>query len=87
MFWEEYGEDVILISVMVSGNGPQGTQQEIEAWTEDHDLTHPVVNDPQQTQGPYVVTGFPTYVVIDRNMTIQGDDMWPWTDSFVLQFI
>ena len=72
---------------MVSGNGPQGTQQEIEAWTGDHSLTHPVINDPQQTQGSYVVTGFPTYVVIDRNMTIQNADMWPWNDSFILQLI
>jgi hypothetical protein len=75
------------MSVMVSGNGNVPTQSEIEIWTGDHSLTHPVLNDASMSQSPYVTTGFPTYVVIDRTMTIQNADMWPWDSNYVLQLL
>lgn len=72
---------------MVSGNANLPSQSEVESWTNTHSLTHPVLNDASQSQNPFVVLGFPTYVVIDRTMTIRNADMWPWDSNYILQFL
>jgi len=74
----------VLLSVMTDANSnPPGSSQ-INSWTSSLGLTHPVLAD-DGSGGviQYVTTGFPTYVVIDREMVIQNNDMWPWSDSFV----
>lgn len=78
---------MVLVSVMLEGNGGVPTSSEVQSWVEQHGLTHPVLLDEMQTQMPYIVTGYPTYVVIDRAMVIQNADMWPWDDDFVLSLI
>ena len=71
------------MSVMVDANTGRPDVGKVENWANYHDLDHPVLADEDASQGPYVVTGFPTYVVIDREMNIVNEDMWPWNDSTV----
>ena len=73
---------------MVQGasQGPP-TADELEAWTSDHGITHPMLLDVDATQIPYVLLGFPTYVVIDGDMVIQNADMWPWDDAYILGLV
>ena len=72
---------------MIAGNGQFPTQDEVTTWTNQFGLTHPVAADPGSSQAPFVLTGFPTYVVIDRSMTIVNADMWPWSDNTILQHL
>lgn len=72
---------------MTEGNNGAPTAAEPMSWANTYGITHPVLRDTTGSQTPYVVLGYPTYVVIDRNMVIQNADMWPWSDSYVLGFI
>ncbi len=87
-FWEDYGDDVIYLSVMTAGNGAQPTLSKIQTWTTNFspNITHPIVVDPTTSQIDYVLTGYPTFVVIDRTMTIRNADLWPWNESEVLSY-
>jgi len=58
-------------------------EDDLANWFDGLGLTHPVLVDAAQSEADYVQAGFPTYVVIDREMVIQDHDMWPWNDSFV----
>ena len=53
-------------------------------WANSYGVIHPVLADSSQETSGYVTTGFPTYVLIDRDLVIQNADMWPWNDSEVL---
>ena len=72
---------------MTEGNSGSPTAAEISQWVSNYGITHPVLQDVTGSQTPYVAIGYPTYVVIDRNMVIQNADMWPWSDSYILCFI
>jgi hypothetical protein len=87
-FWEQYEEDG-LVFIKVATEGASGTPSagEQQQWVNDLGLTHPLLIDPGQTQIPYVVTGYPTFVVIDRGMVIQNPDLWPWDPGYVTSFL
>jgi len=73
----------VLISGMNDANGGSPNVAAISNWADSLGLTHPVLADEHRELTGYVVYGFPTYVVIDREMAIVNADMWPWTDSTV----
>ena len=53
-------------------------------WADAYGLDHPVVSDASGNEiRRFVVTGYPTYVVIDQSMTIQNDDLWPFDPSVI----
>ena len=86
--WEDGGGDVIMIGGMVENSAAQAPEQDNAVqWAEDFELTHPVLADNDQFNMDYIVTGFPTYVVIDRDMTIVTDDLWPFDPDFVLDLL
>lgn len=68
------------MSVMVSANGALNVGT-VANWAGYFGLTHPVLVDNGDVYR--YATQFPTYVVIDRDMTIQEDNMWPWRDSTI----
>ena len=74
------------ISVMVDdnyGNAIPDTAT-LDNWASGLGLTHPVTSDASGNQvGRFVLTGFPTYVVIDREMTIVNPDLWPFSESVI----
>ena len=42
-------------------------------------------NEPKRTMATsnFVVTGYPTYVIIDREMTIVNPDLWPFNEGVI----
>ena len=59
----------------------------VQSWSEGLGLTHPVLADEHRELNAYVVYGFPTYVIIDREMRIVNADMWPWRDATVTDLL
>ena len=77
-----YGENAVYISVMVDGNGPLN-QDRVASWATSYGIEHPVLADPNAETGPYVTLGYPTYVIINKDMTIYNADMWPFNANEV----
>ncbi|MCP4808571.1 MAG: hypothetical protein GY913_35405 [Proteobacteria bacterium] len=72
------------LAVMLEDDGGKKPSEEACArWASDLDLTHAVVADEEQQGYDFIVSGFPTFVVIDREMVIIEDDLWPFDPSFV----
>jgi thiol-disulfide isomerase/thioredoxin len=84
---EANGEVIVLAAVQENNSGSVPTNTDLEAWATDFDLTHPVLADGQKTQGPFAVSGYPTYVVIDQEMNIVNDDLWPFDKAAVLALL
>ncbi len=78
-------DGLVIISAMQQ-DGPGGPPDvaDLNDWASDYNITHPIVADPQMTQNVYAVLGYPTYVVIDRDMRIANADLWPWNPGFVI---
>lgn len=54
------------------------------SWVEAYDITHPVTNDTSGSDAAaYVSVGYPTYVLIDRDMTIVSPDMYPVDENLL----
>jgi thiol-disulfide isomerase/thioredoxin len=75
---DDYGNQVVFATVLIEGaTGEPTTKEDVETWVTNHGVTTaPVlqasreyVMDPAGITG-YLVGGFPTYVYIDKNMTI-----------------
>jgi peroxiredoxin len=83
--WEAGEGDVIMLGLMqeTATGGPPDAPDALR-WAETYSLEHPVLADPEKTRGGYIVTGYPTYVVLDREMNIVTDDLWPFDMDFVL---
>ena len=75
---DEYSEDVIFVTLLVQGpSGLPATDLDVSGWVETHGITTaPVlqasreyVMDQAGITG-YLVGGYPTYVYLDRDLTI-----------------
>ncbi len=55
-------------------------------WAEAYGIEHPVLADGTGETLGYVL-GYPTFVVIDREMVIQNANMWPWSDNEVTKHL
>jgi len=88
-FWEQYKDQgLVYISAMVDSNaGGMPDQATLQSWADSLGVTHPVVSDETNTQINYVVSGFPTFVIIDQTMTIQNADLWPWDPNAVTSLL
>jgi peroxiredoxin len=82
--WIRGEGEVVVIAIMLEATAGVATAEAVTEWVTDFSLTHPVVADPDKSQGAYIVTGYPTYVVIDRDMSIITDDLWPFDSEWVL---
>ena len=70
----------MLIGVMTENNsGQEASASDLANWADDYGLTHPMANSSAQVA--FVVSGYPTYVVIDREMTITNADLWPFDEN------
>ena len=86
--WQQAGGEVVMLGAMQenSAGSPPSVDNAVE-WVNDFSLTHPVLADTPQINLPYIVTGYPTYIVIDREMNIVNDDLWPFDVNYVLDLI
>jgi thiol-disulfide isomerase/thioredoxin len=86
--WEQAEGEVIMLAAMQQNNSSSPpTLSDINDWADAYGLEHPVTADSSTSQGDYVVTGFPTYVVIDQEMNIVNDDLWPFDLEYVLDLV
>ena len=83
--WLDGGGEVIVIGIMqedTGGGAPDNA--DINAWADAYSLEHPVLADPGATQSNHLSGGYPTYVVLDREMVIIQEDLWPFDPAWVL---
>ena len=87
--WEDLeGEDFVFISVMVEDNNfypPEPTA--VADWASRYNLTHPVLADETGDQLAYIRVGYPTVVIIDRDMTIIEPDFWPFDPGWIASLV
>ena len=81
------GEVVLLAAMQQNELSRTPTGEDLNLWASDFELTHPILADPNNTQDPYAATGYPTYIVLDRELRIVNSDLWPFDDAFVLELI
>ncbi len=87
-FWLRYGENGIqFIKVMEEGYSGPANVGELQDYAEEYGLTHPHLADNDMTQIDYVVTGYPTFVILDQQMNIRSADLWPWDEDFVVSIL
>lgn len=77
------GDLVVLALMQQDAVGQPPTSADAEAWADTFGLTHPVLADPTSSQEDYVTEGFPTYVVLNREMTIVESNLWPFDTDYV----
>lgn len=84
-FTNTYGADAVYLSVMLESNEGVPTQSDVADWAETYSLNHPVLADETSSLAPMVPTGLPTFVVLDRTMTIVYEDLYPFNDESVVE--
>ena len=82
-FNETYGDDAIFIGVMADGNSGIPSVSELESWVSQYGTDYPLVSDTNGEAGTFVTVGFPTYVVLDRDMTVLYEDLFPFDGATV----
>ena len=83
--WEEYKDQgVVYLAVMLETSaGATPGSGDAERWATTYGLEHPVLADGTGANYNFIVTGYPTFVVIDQTMTIVQDDLWPFDIGYV----
>jgi len=79
----------VVIGLMEEGpaQGSTPTSADVESWNDQYGIQHPMLADVAGTQMGYYVSGFPTYVVIDREMVVQNADLWPFDANYVINML
>ena len=77
----EHPEDVVYVSVMLDANS--SLDQAIVSWASEYSANYPVLADNSGELSSFVVSGYPTFVIIDKDMVIKNTDLWPYDESFI----
>ena len=73
--------------MLENSSGGQPSEADLNSWTDTFGIDHPMVSDGQGANAGYVVSGYPTYVLINRDMTIENADLWPFEASTVRELV
>ena len=81
--WKEYQDSgLVYLAMMLQTNaGARPGSEDAARWADTYGLEHPVIADATGEQENWIVSGYPTYVVIDQTMTVVYDDLWPFDIS------
>ncbi|MBT3222135.1 MAG: hypothetical protein HN348_23930, partial [Proteobacteria bacterium] len=82
--WEDGGGEVIVLALMQESTSGKATEQACAKWASDYGLTHPILADKNKSQNHWAPGGYPTYVVLDREMKVIKEDLWPFDSDWVL---
>ena len=85
-FNEIYGDDAVFIGVMVDGSSGIPSLSELEDWVAQFGSEYPILSDINGDAADFVVGGFPTYVVLDRDMTVLEENLYPFRVSTVTRY-
>lgn len=72
---------------MLDANDGSPSQAAAIRWAERYGIEHPVLADAQGVTNPFVTQGYPTYPVINPEMTIINVDLYPFNPSTMAQYI
>lgn len=72
---------------MLDSNSGPADQTSAQRWADRYDIVHPVLADSNGVTGAFVTQGYPTYPVINPDMTIINEDLWPFNASTLGQYI
>jgi hypothetical protein len=61
----------------VGGSTETPTVDDVAQWADTYNLDHPILADPDRVSYRFSNGGFPTYVLIDQNMIIVSEDLYP----------
>ena len=80
--WLAHREDgPVSLSVMVDADLGASVKAGAVSWVEPFGLSNPVVIDPSGAQQNHATEGCPTFVLLDRDMTIVNEDHWAEASS------
>ncbi|MCK6504474.1 hypothetical protein L6R53_13905 [Myxococcota bacterium] len=87
--WEKYGDSGIITLAMMlqTSSGARPGSEDAARWADTHGLEHPVIADETGEQENWIVSGYPTFVVIDQAMTVVYDDLWPFDMGAVVALL
>ncbi len=87
--WTDYADQgLVIIGAMTEDqSGAPADIDDAIAWCDQFAITHPMLADPEGTQMGYYVSGFPTYIIIDRDMVVANADLWPFDPQFVIDML
>ena len=63
--------DLVYVSVMLDSGSDMSSL--VSQWASEYTLEHPVLADNDSLTSPFVVSGYPTYVLIDKEMVSNSD--------------
>lgn len=69
---------------MVDANAGAPQVSHVANWADSFRLEHPVLADTSRSQSRYA-SSYPTYVVIDREMVIRNNDMYPFDERYAME--
>lgn len=81
-FNEQYGDDAVFLGVMGDANGVP-TQGDVADWADQYGSEYPMLADINQEAIDFVTEGFPTYAVLDRDMIVIYEDLFPFAPETV----
>ena len=85
--WEEHEADgLVVIGAMQDGRPGHPSVDDLNDWAFSFNLQHPVLADVDGEIDDYAVAGggYPTYVIIDREMVIVNSNLWPFDAQAVV---
>ena len=86
--WVDHKDDgLTYLAVMLESNSGAPTNGALNEWTNAFALTHPVLADVSQETAPYIAIGYPTFVVIDREMKVVEEDLWPMSAGAITGYL
>ena len=81
------GEIIVLGAMQENAGGGSPSEADLNTWAGNYGLNHPLLADGSKSQDKFVVSGYPTFVIIDREMNIVNDDLWPFDVDYVLDML
>jgi hypothetical protein len=82
-----YGQDAVYVSVMHASNSDPPSQSAVAQWASQYSVNHPVLADALGSSYSMINGGYPSYVLIDQNMTIHIEDLYPFNPNTAASLI
>jgi peroxiredoxin len=86
--WVDYKDDgLVYLAIMLESNSGEPTNGALNEWANAFGLSHPVLADVSQATMPYIAVGYPTFVVLDRELKVVEEDLWPMSASAISAYL
>ena len=83
LYQEFKDEGLVVIGSMTSGMEAPATLADLEDWAETYGITHPLLADPDGVLDYLAPEGYPTILLLDREMKVVIEDTYYMSDAAV----